>query len=946
MDRRRILETIPIEEAGACGKACQPPSHCQRHSMIHTSLSLYQPRCSENARTQPLSTLQHLRYPCPPMRPPRGSKVASCPDVCNQASKLLSTGLEHNILIVENGYARSESLVHPECVGYDSFTILTDQSSSSKLYGNPLPGSSEIAFSSLAAGPSARFHSNTTKITDIVITETSQSTSSAIALYNSSFDVGSPTMNTAISAPGSPPELSGSRSSKSSSYGSSLHSSNPDGIASDITNFEEIGLDDDQSPYDKLSELPSRSSTVNLPGTSSRQKRPNTYLEKRQTFPRLQSQVRAAAQNQETGLKRKDKNGTLGLFPGGFTSSPAGLGSPFHNSRPRSSSPPRKSTSFGNGSLSATTLHSSSNQLRSSQTFPPRRRSWQPTQQRKSVRELEDEYHNSDDELPDDASLWNVPISPFIGDRSARSSFHGSPDRRINAAAAVNPRPIPLAHAKTAPDVLDRSNNFSKSVPQGRPHHRITPIHKSTSNPSSPNHRSLHPTRSRSWNFAMDDLSEEAKIITEALEHHSNETESKGIESRENSPSGTRLNSILKHKSSGAIIQLPPIQTGSLDFMPISKEKEAILSRTRPSWLPPKDPKEEKKHLKEYQQMMAASMEAEKKRRNKVQTQQCEKDDTRDALDRVWQYYCLDTTDLTTIDKRVYDLCWRGISPKARAKVWQRAVGNGLGLTVQSYDKALARSKDIQSRIKSHLSEQEKQMCEWFKDIERDAETAFPELRLFQRDGPMWQDLVNVCEAYACYRSDIGYVYGVQLIGALVLLQVSSPAEAFILLANCLHRTVPFAFQSGDPAVTSRTYNHAISSLAIKFPRLHEYLFGSMEQGGLGFTGEEIFEPMFRTVFANGLDAERLSRVWDIWVFEGDRTLVQTSVALLGSIQFQLFDIRGDMDLKRRNIQEMLGWGPFNRNDQGSYWDLQALGNVDKFIEEIEAAGTLNYLGK
>jgi hypothetical protein len=47
-----------------------------------------------------------------------------------------------------------------------------------------------------------------------------------------------------------------------------------------------------------------------------------------------------------------------------------------------------------------------------------------------------------------------------------------------------------------------------------------------------------------------------------------------------------------------------------IDPLPISREKEKVLTRTRPSWLPPKDQKEEKKHLREYKQMMAQSKEA------------------------------------------------------------------------------------------------------------------------------------------------------------------------------------------------------------------------------------------------------------------------------------------------------------------------------------------------
>ena len=73
---------------------------------------------------------------------------------------------------------------------------------------------------------------------------------------------------------------------------------------------------------------------------------------------------------------------------------------------------------------------------------------------------------------------------------------------------------------------------------------------------------------------------------------------------------------------------------------------------------------------------------------------------------------------------------------------------------------------------------------------------------------------------------------------------------------------------------------------------------------------------MLRTLFSNGLDIDRLCRVWDIWVFEGDRTIVHAAVAILGCLQTQIFEVDGDIDLKRRNIQEMLAWGPFNRSGQ------------------------------
>lgn len=430
----------------------------------------------------------------------------------------------------------------------------------------------------------------------------------------------------------------------------------------------------------------------------------------------------------------------------------------------------------------------------------------------------------------------------------------------------------------------------------------------------------------------MGELSEEARIISENLEFHA-------LREQNN---GTSLAQALERATK---IQLPPIQKGSLDFMPISKEKEAVLSRTRPSWLPPKDPREEQKHLKEYQRMMAASIEAEKKRQSQVQVDCGQKDSDREALARIWAFYADDSTNLKELDARVFPLCWRGVTPRLRGKVWKRAIGNQLGLTEKSFEKALERAKQIQTTPKDQLAERERTLQRWFSDIERDAETAFPEFNMFQKKGPLWQDLVNVCKAYTCYRSDIGYTYGLQLVASLLLLQLPTAMDAFVVLANALQRNLPLSFLSGDMASTTRTFSHAVSTLAIKFPRLHEYLFGSMEQGGLGLSPEQVFEPMFRTLFTNGLDVDRLCRVWDIWAFEGDKILVHTAVALVGSLQNQLFQVDGNIDLRRRNIQEMLAWGPFNRTTPGEYWQLSHIGE-DNFVEDISWAGKLDYRGK
>lgn len=115
--------------------------------------------------------------------------------------------------------------------------------------------------------------------------------------------------------------------------------------------------------------------------------------------------------------------------------------------------------------------------------------------------------------------------------------------------------------------------------------------------------------RTYSYNSYLSDLSEEAKIITEALELHADDRDRKREEHVQTGASGKSSED--SHRASHDAVALPPLQKSNImiDPLPISKEKEKVLSRTRPSWLPPKDQKEEKKHLKQYQQMMAQSRE-------------------------------------------------------------------------------------------------------------------------------------------------------------------------------------------------------------------------------------------------------------------------------------------------------------------------------------------------
>ena len=111
-------------------------------------------------------------------------------------------------------------------------------------------------------------------------------------------------------------------------------------------------------------------------------------------------------------------------------------------------------------------------------------------------------------------------------------------------------------------------------------------------------------------------------------------------------------------------------------------------------------------------------------------------------------------------EPRTRELWWRGVAPKSRAQVWQKAIGNDLALTEVTYSKALQRAKDMDERLAKPGGGELGKEKAWFDAIRRDVKVTFPNLHIFQPGAPLYGDLVDVLMAYSMYRSDVGYSHG------------------------------------------------------------------------------------------------------------------------------------------------------------------------------------------
>lgn len=423
-----------------------------------------------------------------------------------------------------------------------------------------------------------------------------------------------------LTSPSSVPELTTSKSSKSSSFHSSSHDADPNVNFTDTSNFEDIGLEDDSGMHAYPAKLPYPQSRSRAGSRASSQNRVISQVSsmnnmKSATVPSKPGRELTSGQTRQItppssralqGMPGQPPRGSLDprMMKSGRRLSKHGSAStpslPYRQPRSRSVSP----SSVPVPSNSGVPLPSASASSQSLSPMAPRNpSSRRGSLQRKTVKELEAEYHDSDDDLPDDASLFNVPLSPRP-QQERPASRSTSPDQD------TSPKPIPLSHAVSENHVapLSKSRNSSRHSPSGKSRLKVT---RSAS--AGPERGQISPRNPRtySYNLAMAELSEEAKVLTHTLEYHADDV---GLKREERIQSGlsSERSSVESKRLSGGIQDLPPVQKSNvmIDPLPASKEKEKVLSRTRPSWLPPKDPLEEKKHLKEYKKMMNLAKEA------------------------------------------------------------------------------------------------------------------------------------------------------------------------------------------------------------------------------------------------------------------------------------------------------------------------------------------------
>jgi hypothetical protein len=216
---------------------------------------------------------------------------------------------------------------------------------------------------------------------------------------------------------------------------------------------------------------------------------------------------------------------------------------------------------------------------------------------------------------------------------------------------------------------------------------------------------------------------------------------------------------------------------------------------------------------------------------------------------------------------------WNGIPPGLRGQVWSRAIGNDLAVNATTYSIALEKAThEIKLGGYEALGGRYALITNGTSDV-------WPELKMFGRDHPMHQDLVDVCMAYAMYRRDIELQgSSIQHIAALLLLNLPAP-EAFVVLSNLLNRALPLSFLVSDPNAMHAAFSTTLHALAKKAPSLAQRL------KVLRVEPRDYLTDMFSSLFCGRLGIEHAARVMDVYAIEGDKIPPRVAVAVMSILE-------------------------------------------------------------
>nr|XP_015630368.1 TBC1 domain family member 30 isoform X2 [Oryza sativa Japonica Group] len=220
-----------------------------------------------------------------------------------------------------------------------------------------------------------------------------------------------------------------------------------------------------------------------------------------------------------------------------------------------------------------------------------------------------------------------------------------------------------------------------------------------------------------------------------------------------------------------------------------------------------------------------------------------------------------------------------GVPMALRGEMWQAFVGVGARKITGYYNKLLDEGTEEldeknpeDQELKDQTNAQKKPPEKWKGQIEKDLPRTFPGHPALDEDGR--NALRRLLTAYARHNPSVGYCQAMNFFAGLFLLFM--PEEhAFWALVGVIDEYF-------DGYYTEEMIESQVDQLVLeevvreRFPKLAKHM------DFLGVQVAWVTGPWFLSIFINMLPWESVLRVWDVILFEGNRTMLfRTTLALL-----------------------------------------------------------------
>jgi len=299
-------------------------------------------------------------------------------------------------------------------------------------------------------------------------------------------------------------------------------------------------------------------------------------------------------------------------------------------------------------------------------------------------------------------------------------------------------------------------------------------------------------------------------------------------------------------------------------------DRQSPKVTTRPLDLPPKNRNEEERHVREYEEMRRLHEKKQNEKKILKEKRRLEREKRILEDSKKWTKQILPEWNKMKNNPKVRELWWHGVPTHLRGKVWQLAIGNSLHITKEMYEILVQKAQTLKQTATESCEERLHTLSEITVDLKR----TFPMLSFFNEGGPQHEVLRTILEAYALYRPDIGYVQGMSYIAAVLLLYLDT-VDAFICMCNLLNRECHRAFYRMDIPLIERYYETFHCLLKEFLPKVETHLMG------LGIRPEMYLLDWILTVYAKSLSLDIVSRIWDLYILEGDYFLFRVGLGLL-----------------------------------------------------------------